>query len=252
MIDAPTYAQYPLQLKLFQSREFSSNHRGRGTRGRVPRMSEMKSLEEALTATYDNLDILSPRDVSAFWWAVVPKFLGGSGRRLRTSNQQLEQQMFYQFDKISTKCIQDINQYDPRDMSTLAISLAKIIDKISKRKRPAKGSPHQILQDILIGNDSNIKQYIFREIASASVPILYEFNARDLSNFIHAYGLAEEVVLVNDGSTFFDMLAKVAIPNLDKFNGQGLSNMLWSYANAEVSNSQLFKEAGDILLDLIT
>ena len=43
---APSYAQYPLQLRLLQSRWFSSNHRGRGTRGRVPRMSEMKSLEE--------------------------------------------------------------------------------------------------------------------------------------------------------------------------------------------------------------
>jgi len=63
--------------------------------------------------------------------------------------------------------------------------LAKVIDKISKRKRPTKGSPHQILQDIIIGNESKIKQYVFREIASASVPILYEFNARELSNFMH-------------------------------------------------------------------
>jgi len=241
----PSYAQYPLQLKLFQSRKLSSSHRGRGTRGRVPRMSKMKSLEEALTATYDNLDILSPRDVSAFW-AVVPKFLGGRGPR--TSNQQLEQQMFHQFDKISTKSIQDINQYDPRDMSTLAISLAKIIDKISKRKRPTKGSPHQILQEILIGNDSNIKQYIFREIASSSVPILNDFEPRHLSNFIYAFGLAKEVVLVTDGSTFFDMLAEVAIPNLHTFNGQDLSNMLWSYANVKVPNSQLFEQAGDSIV----
>ena len=105
---APSYAQYQLQLKLFQSREFSSNHRGRGTRGRVPRMSEMKSLEEALTATYDNLDRLSPRDVYRHFGPVVPKFLGGRGPR--TSNQQ-QQQMFHQFDRILTKSIQDIDQY---------------------------------------------------------------------------------------------------------------------------------------------
>jgi len=60
-------------------------------------MSEMRSLEEALTATHDNLDRLSPRDVSAFW-AVVPKFLGGRGPR--TSNQQQQQHKFHQFDKI--------------------------------------------------------------------------------------------------------------------------------------------------------
>jgi len=212
-----------------------------------PRMTEMRSLEEALTATYDNLDRLSPRDVSAFW-AVVPKFLGGRG--LTRTNQQQQQHMFHQFDKISTASIQDIDQYGYRELATLAISLAKIIDKISKRKRPTKGSSHQILQEILIGNESKIKQYIFRELASSSVPRLHEFDARHLSNFIYAFGLVEEVVLVEDGSTFFDMLAKVAIPNLDKFNGQGLSNMLWSYANAEVPNSQLFEKAGDAILEL--
>jgi len=210
-------------------------------------MSEMRSLEEALTTTYDNLDRLSPRDVSAFW-AVVPKFLGGRG--LTRTNQQQQQHMFHQFDKISTASIQDIDQYGYRELATLAISLAKIIDKISKRKRPTKGSSHQILQEILIGNESKIKQYIFRELASSSVPRLHEFDARHLSNFIYAFGLVEEVVLVEDGSTFFDMLAKVAIPNLDKFNGQGLSNMLWSYANAEVPNSQLFEKAGDAILEL--
>jgi len=244
---APSYAQYQLQLqlKLLQSRCFSSNHRGRGTRGRVPRMSEMKSLEEALTATYDNLERLSPRDVSAFW-AVVPKFLGGRGPR--TSNQQLQQQMFHQFDKISTKSIKDIDQYDPRDMSTLAISLAKIIDKVSKRKSATKGSPHQILQDVLIGNESKNKQHIFREIASSSVPILHEFNARELSNLIYSFGLAQEVVLVNDGSTLFDVFAQAAIPNLHKSNGQDLSNMLWAYANVKASNSQLFEHAGDSIV----
>jgi len=248
---APSYAQYQLQLqlKLLQSRCFSSNHRGRGTRGRVPRMSEMKSLEEALTATYDNLDRLSPRDISAFW-AVVPKFLGGKGP-MRT-NQQLQQQMFHQFDKISTKSIQDIEQYGYRELATLAISLAKIIDKISKRERPVKGSPLQILQDILIGNESKIKQYIFREIASSSVPILHEFEPRHLSNFIYAFGLAEDVVLVEDGSTFFDMLAKqvISFNNMDEFKPQELSNISWAYANVKVSNSQLFKKIGDHIVTM--
>ena len=79
-----------LQKLLGQSRWFSLNRRGRG---RVPRMSEMKSLEEALTATYDNLDRLSPRDVSAFW-AVVPKFLGGRGDPGRLINSSSRSKCF--------------------------------------------------------------------------------------------------------------------------------------------------------------
>jgi len=230
-----------LQKLLGQSRWLSLNRRGRG---RVPRMSEMRSLEEALTATYDNLDRLSPRDVSAFW-AVVPKFLGGRGPRTSNQQQQTEQK-FHQFDLILTKSIQEIDQYGYRELATLAISLAKIIDKMSKRKgHPAEGSSHQVLQD-LIGEN---KQFIFKEIASASVPILYEFNPRHLSNLIYSFGLAEEVVLVTDGSsTFFDMLAEVSIPNLYKSNGQDLSNMLWAYANVKVSNSQLFEQAGDSIV----
>jgi len=212
-------------------------------------MSEMRSLEEALTATHDNLDRLSPRDVSAFW-AVVPTFLGG--REHRTTNQQQQQQMFHHFDKISTASIQDIDRYDPRDMTTLAISLAKVIDKISKRKRPTKGSPHQILRDILIGNDSKIKQYIFREIASSSVPILHEFNARELSNLIYAFGLSQEVVLVNDGSTFFDMLAKEVMnfDNLDEFWPQALSNTVWAFATAGESQPRLFERVADHIVQL--
>ena len=210
-------------------------------RGRIPRMSEMRSLEEALTATYDNLDRLSPRDVSAFW-AVVPKFLGGRGPR---TNKQQQQQMLHQFDKISTTSMQDINRYGYRDMSTLAISLAKIIDKISKKNKPTKGSPHQILQDILIGNESKIKQYIFREIASASVPILHEFKARELSNLIYAYGLVQEVVLVEGGSTFFDMLAKevISFDNLNEFKPQELSNILWAYATAGATSKVIHESS---------
>ena len=204
----------------------SQKRYNRGQAGRTPRMSEMRSLEEALTATYDNLDRLSPRDVSAFW-AVVPKFLGG--REHRTTNQQQQQQMFHQFNKISTKSIQDINRYGSRELATLAISLAKIIDRVGKRKRAIKGSPQQILQEILIGKESKIKHYMFREIAKVSTPILNEFCPRDLSNVIYAYGLSQEVVLVNDdGSTFFDMLAKqvTSFDNLNEFIPQGLSNIV--------------------------
>jgi len=211
----------------------------------MPRMTEMRSLEEALTATYDNLDRLSPRDVSAFW-AVVPKFLGGRGPR---TNKQQQQQMLHQFDKISTTSMQDINRYGYRDMSTLAISFAKIIDKVNKRNRSTRGSPHQILQKILIGKDSENKYYIFTVIAKTLVSILRGFDARSLSNLIYACGLIE-YVLIEDGITLFDVFAQAAIPNLSEFNGQGLSNMLWTYANVGESNSQLFKKIGDHIVKM--
>ena len=183
-------------------------------------MSECRTLEEALNATYDNLDRLSPRDVSAFW-AVVPKLLRGG----RYNHDQMKQ-MFHQFDVISTKSIKEIEKYEYRDLATLAISLAKIIDRV-ERSGNRKGTPQQILQEILIGNNSEIKQFIFNRLADASIPILYEFDIRSLSNLIYAFGLAKVIIPVKDGrSTYFDMLAEVAIPNLNRFEPQGRSNML--------------------------
>ena len=86
-------------------------------------MSECKTLDEALDKTYDNLDILSPRDVAAFW-AVVPKFLGGIRMGRRQDDKNNNQQMFHLFDKIITKSMEDINEYGYRELATLAISLA--------------------------------------------------------------------------------------------------------------------------------
>jgi hypothetical protein len=137
-------------------------------------------------------------------------------------------------------------------MSTIAISLAKIINKVQKRKRLRYGSTEQIIQDLLIGKDSKNKQFIFNYIAKASTPILHEFKARELSNLIYAFGLAQEVVLVDDGSTFFEVIANqvISFDNLDEFNGQGISNVLWAYANVGVSNAQMFKKIADHIVEL--
>ena len=206
-------------------------------------MSECRTLEEALNATYDNLDRLSPRDVSAFW-AVVPKLLRGG----RYNHDQMKQ-MFHQFDVLSTKSIKEIEKYEYRDLATLAISLAKIIDRV-ERSGNRKGAPQQILQDILIGNNSEIKQFIFNKLAAASVPILYEFQARHLSNLIYAFSLAKVIIPVVNGSTYFDMLADVAILKLKDYKPQEMSNMLWAYANVGVTNTELFKKAGDTIIEM--
>jgi hypothetical protein len=47
-----------------------------------------------------------------------------------------------------------------------------------------------------------------------------------------------------------DVLALEAISKLQHFNPQNLSNMLWSYAKVELSNSLLFKAAGDVIMGM--
>jgi len=133
----------------------------------------------------------------------------------------------------------------------MTLGLAKNVKNVENgAMRLRKGSPHQILHDLLVGNDAENKQFIFRHIACASMPVLHQFDARCLSNFIYAYAVANYVPKFEDGSTFYDILAQQAIPNLKEFNSHDLSNMLWAHATTEETNSALFEEGGDTIVAL--
>jgi len=235
-----TYYRYHNDT-LLQTRYLSSHStRGGSKRYQDPDMRVCKSIEELTQMAHDHISTMSPRGMSAYW-TLVSKLL--NQRSNRPSNQ-LQMQM----KQILAYTLKDITTFGYRDLAQTSISFAKIINKVQKRKRNHYGTTEQILQDVLIGKGSKIKQFIFTEITKASTPILHEFDARHLSNLIYSFGLVEEVVPVEDGSTYFDMLAEVASPNLHTFNEQDLSNMLWSYANVKVPNSQLFEQAGDAIV----
>ena len=231
-----------------QTHSSSSSRRDRGSR--IPRMSECRTLEEALNATYDNLDRLSPRDVSAFW-TVVPKFLDERGRRNQSSrnekrDDQMNQHMFNQFKTISIKSMKEIERYGYRDLATTAISLAKIMDRVSKRGK-RKGSTEQILQEVFTGNSSQNKEFIFNKLAAASMPILHEFEPQHLSNTLWAYA--------NVGVTHTELFkeagdAIIAIEQLDEFWPQALSNIVWAYATLSEKNPKLFKKVADHVVTL--
>jgi len=153
-----------------------------------------------------------------------------------------------QMKQILAYTLKDITSFGYRELAQTSISLAKIIDMVSKRKRPQYGSTEQIIQDVLIGNESKIKQFIFSEIAKASTTILHEFEPRHLSNLIYSYGLAQLVIkFEDDGGTFFDILAKqvTSFDNLNEFLPQQLSNTVWAYATAEEQHPQLFEKVAD-------
>eukprot|EP00579_Thalassiosira_antarctica_P011504 CAMPEP_0201911768 /NCGR_PEP_ID=MMETSP0903-20130614/2602_1 /ASSEMBLY_ACC=CAM_ASM_000552 /TAXON_ID=420261 /ORGANISM="Thalassiosira antarctica, Strain CCMP982" /LENGTH=502 /DNA_ID=CAMNT_0048446557 /DNA_START=456 /DNA_END=1964 /DNA_ORIENTATION=- len=196
------------------------------------------------------MDILSPRDMAAFWTA-VPQFLRkrGRGPSKRHDEDQDEQQLHLQFDKILVHTLEEIPAFGYRDLAQTTLGFAKIVKNIGGHgKRLPEGSPQQILHNLFIGENSQNKEFIFSHIAVASLPILQDFDARSLSNFIYAYGLAEYVLKFEDGSTFFDILALEAIPNLTKFNSFDISNMLWGYSNVKASNPRLFEETGDVVI----
>ena len=144
-----------------------------------------------------------------------------------------------------------MRRYSHIDISTIAISLAKIMKQVESRgQRSATGSLQRILHNLLVGINSERKQVIFDKVTKTSVLILSEFDARSLSNLIYSYRLSEYVPKVEDGGTILDILALEAMSKLHHFNSQDLSNMLWSYAKLESSNLLLFKAAGDSIVGM--
>ena len=209
---------------------------------------DCQTVEELVQLIYDNMNNSTPRNIATFW-TLVSKLL----RKIRFEKVQNIEQMNHQLNDILVHTLQDINTFGSRDLSTTAISIGKIVKNVSGtdgKRLPRYGTPQRILHDLIIGDKSSNKEFIFKILAEPSMIILHKFEARHLSNLIYAYGLAEYVIKFDDGSTLFDVFAQAAIPNLHTFNGQDLSNMLWSYANVKVPNSTLFEKVGDCIVQL--
>ena len=221
-----------------------------------PDMRNCKSIEELTQLAYNHKYNMSPRGMSAYW-AIVFKHLSFGDMPTYSKQMQIRiklglpqyynnMQTQMQIDQLIGKSLRDIERYNPRDLATTAISLAKIMDNVRKSEK-TKGSMEQILQEVLIGNNSQNRYLIFNRLAAASAPILHTFHARSLSDVTYAFGLAEAIIPIKGGRTFFDILADAAIviPNLQHFNSQDLSNMLWAYANVGVLQWALFKKVAD-------
>lgn len=227
---------------------------------KVPRISACLTLETALDTTYDHLHNVCPRDLAAFW-NTVPKFLQNWDRRPASKKPRNDnnngQKMKRRFETILGRSLEDINLFGARDLATTSLSLAKIVKCIGSKGNYGKGipngGPHQILHDLLIGNNSEDKQldFIFLSIAEASRPILSEFDVRCISNLVYAFGLAGCDPKTGEGRrTFFDILASEAIPNLRQFNSQDFANLVWACATLNKAQPELFRKIGDRIVAL--
>jgi hypothetical protein len=181
--------------------------------------------------------------MAAFWSLLMKHVQNHRGDSRVHLNKQL--------DAILCNTLKSMYNFDGREIATIAISLVKVMKQVeSFTQKAATGSLHRILHNLLVGINSEKKQFILDKVAESSVMILSEFDARCLSNLIYSFGLAEYITKVKDGRTILDVLALEAMSKLQHFNSQDLSNMLWSYAKVESSNSMLFKAAGDLIVGM--
>ena len=199
---------------------------------KIPRMTGCRTLDDAVKAIHDNLDRVSPRDISAFW-AVVPRLLRYQGKG---------SQLLPQLQAIFYKTADQIHSYGPKDLTTATLGFAKTIQTLQETKRGyVKGSYEGYLHGILIEQ----RDAVFSFLARTAVPILHQFPPRELKDLAYAYALLEYVPTLNDGSTLFNHIAEKSIPLLGKFKPQHISNTVWAFEKVKVPHPDLFKEVGD-------
>ena len=233
----------------------SSSHGGaRLGSNQDPDMRQCNTIDELVQLAYDHLDTISPRGMAAFWSLLM--------KHVQNQHGDIRVHLNKQLDAVLCITLKSMYNFDGREISTIAISLAKVMKQVeSRRQGAATGSLHRILHSLLVGINSEKKQFILDKVANSSVLILSEFDARSLSNLIYSFGLAEYkpnliylcglvecAPKVEDGRTILGVLALAAMSKLHHFNSQDLSNMLWSYAKLESSNLVLFKAAGDLIV----
>lgn len=215
---------------------------------------------------HQRLQELNPRNLSSFWTKVSQLIVSSSRQHEREehrmSGRPHQQNLKDQMESIFIKTTDSILTFEPRDLTQTALSFAKIVrevggtnDNMNKsnfRVGQGKVHYHEIFHDIFIGQDSDHhrKEDIFQSIADASMPNLWHFEPRFLSNLAYANAIAGSVpVSKDDGTTtLFDQIAEVSIPVLNEFNSQDLSNIVWAYEKVGATSSPLFDGVSNSIL----
>ncbi|KAL9186289.1 hypothetical protein ACHAXT_005527 [Thalassiosira profunda] len=164
---------------------------------------------------HDNLNTFDDRSLSAFWTELSRHLRRRNIRLLEGNPGQLDDILCHTLKVMQSK----IDSFSPRDLSQTAIALARVVKIIEDREDRQgglqKGSPHQLLHSVFIGDQSQYKQFIMKELALAAMPMREEFDAQGISNVIYAFGLARYALEFDDGRTTFDVLAEEALSNLE-------------------------------------
>jgi len=178
----------------------------KGYLGKDLNWKDFHTVEEAADAAFGILDDLNPRSLSSFWTRVsqlmTPRSQRSQPRRQHLTGGEQRQKLHQHLSAIYSRTMGNVESFRPRDLAQTALSLGKIMKEVDNYgQRRSQGIHHQILHDILIGQDSREKELAFQSIANTSVTNLSKFDARCLSNLAYACAIAGINPLLEDGSS---------------------------------------------------
>lgn len=217
-------------------------------------MSECETFDDALDAACDNLDVLAPRDVAAFW-AAAPRLLPPSrkrrdrpegrkgrkgsgeenargrgkcqGARGRRKQRRHSARTRGRLEAILGRTLDDLESFGFRELATTALGLAKIACKVAVDDAEAEAGEASRSHDLF--------EKIAARIVSFDQARPNEFDARHLANVSWAYAKAKEY-----RPKLFERLASAAVERRDRFTPQGAANLLWAFAASGHLDRRLF------------
>ena len=223
-----------------------------GRSRRLP-LTDCKTIDDVLQLAVDNLDNLPPDQLAAVWTFILrllpknPRSTDLGQYKKDYAAQKAEANQFeLKIYKLLERTMNALESMKPKDLTTIVLGLAKIVQNIQKAKEKRRVNTNQkVFGNVLVDGKSNPKRIIFNDLAAASNSKLHRFDPRYLSNLAYAYALLGYDPVFDDGTTLLENVAGESVESMRVFNSHDISNLVWAYATLKVSHPVLFQSVGD-------
>ena len=177
-------------------------------------------------------------------WSTIPRLLSKDGDLFVQREEEItecENQIF----NILELVINSLDVLNPRELTTIILGMAKIVQNVRYAKQKRKMNMYQRSFGNVL-DEGNYEDSIFHPLAESANYILADFEPRYLSNLAYAYALLGHDPKFHS-STLLGNIADASIGCIEQFNEQDISNTVWAYAKLDVSKPHLFQAVGDIV-----
>ncbi len=147
-------------------------------RPRVPMMKDLHTTEDVIVTAYEHLDFMNRRNISAFWTRIL-QLISKRQPRQKLTFDEMEHMLYAIFDNTTD----EIEYCGARELTETTLGMAKIVKILREQGvKRREDSYRAILRSLLLSEGMAPNRELFQYLATASMGILNEFDARCLSN----------------------------------------------------------------------
>jgi hypothetical protein len=186
-----------------------------------------------------------PPDQIAAVWTFIARLLKQSAFEQAAQEQDANQLELHIY-QLLEHTINALESMRPKDLTTIIMGFAKIVQNIQNAKTTRKiNMNQQVFGNVLFDDKSSPNQIIFGELAREANKDLHKFDPRCLSNLAYAFALLGYDPEFENGTTLLQNVTEKSVRCINTFNAQDIANIVWSYAALRVPQPDLFQSVGD-------